>query len=113
LLLARCTVALFPTYIEGFGLAILEQLAAGLPVIAYDVPGPHHILHSMSASLLVPAGDIAALSVRAADILELDTESYKKLSEDCVTLGQSYRWEEIAYNTITRYQRAIGSLSDH
>jgi glycosyltransferase involved in cell wall biosynthesis len=112
-LLSHCTVGLFPTYIEGFGLAILEQLAAGLPVIAYDVPGPHHILHSMRASLLVPAGDIAALSARAADMLELDTASYKDLSKECVTLGQSYRWEEISDNTITRYQRAMGLLSGH
>ena len=110
-LLSRCTVGLFPSYIEGFGLAVLEQLAAGLPVIAYDVPGPHHILQPIRASLLVPAGDIAALSARAADILELDTESYKKLSKDCVTLGQSYCWEEIAKQTITQYQLALDSLS--
>lgn len=110
-LLSRCTVGLFPTYIEGFGLAVLEQLAAGLPVIAYDVPGPHHILHSMRASLLVPAGDVPALSARALDILELDTESYKKLSKDCIALVQSYRWEEIADNTIRRYQLGLSSLS--
>ena len=39
-LLGDCAVGLFPSYVEGFGLAVLEQLAAGIPTIAYDVPGP-------------------------------------------------------------------------
>ena len=38
--LADCDAGLFPSYLEGFGIAVLEQLAAGLPVFAYDVPGP-------------------------------------------------------------------------
>ena len=30
-LLSDCTVAAFPSYVEGFGLAVVEQLAAGIP----------------------------------------------------------------------------------
>ena len=52
--LSRCTLALFPSYIEGFGLAILEQLAAGLPTVAYDVSGPGQILAPLRDQLLVP-----------------------------------------------------------
>ena len=55
-LLGDCAVALFPSYIEGFGLAVLEQLAAGLPTISYDVPGPRQILESHRARLLTPVG---------------------------------------------------------
>src|SRR5207247_11307970 len=39
-LLADCTVRAFPSYVEGFGLAVLEQLAAGIPTVVYDTPGP-------------------------------------------------------------------------
>ena len=53
-LLADCAVALFPSYVEGFGLAVLEQLAAGLPTIAYDVPGPRQILDSQRARCFSP-----------------------------------------------------------
>jgi glycosyltransferase involved in cell wall biosynthesis len=38
-LIAGCAVGLFPSYIEGFGLSVLEQLACGIPTICYDVPG--------------------------------------------------------------------------
>ena len=62
-LLADCTLALFPSYIEGFGLAVIEQLAAGLPTIAYDVPGPRQIL---PPDLLTPSGDTEKMAGRAA-----------------------------------------------
>ncbi|OLE96390.1 MAG: hypothetical protein AUG75_21115, partial [Cyanobacteria bacterium 13_1_20CM_4_61_6] len=45
-LIGGCAAGVFPSYVEGFGLAILEQLAAGIPTVAYDVPGPRQILES-------------------------------------------------------------------
>ena len=68
-LLADCTVGLFPSYVEGFGLAVLEQLAAGIPTIAYDVPGPSQILHSKRDLLLTPVGDAKTIAERALQIL--------------------------------------------
>ncbi len=38
-LLADCAMGFFPSYLEGFAFAVLEMLAASLPVVAYDVPG--------------------------------------------------------------------------
>ncbi|MDQ6625243.1 MAG: glycosyltransferase family 4 protein, partial [Verrucomicrobiota bacterium] len=43
-LLALQTVGAFPSYVEGFGLAVLEQLASGIPTVAYDAAGPRDIL---------------------------------------------------------------------
>jgi glycosyltransferase involved in cell wall biosynthesis len=42
-LLSSCVVGLFPSYIEGFGIAVLEQLACGIPTVAYNVPGPRRL----------------------------------------------------------------------
>ena len=56
-LLADCTVGAFPSYVEGFGLAVLEQLASGLPTVAYDTAGPRDLLASRLPDLLVPKGD--------------------------------------------------------
>ena len=36
LLIADCVMGVFPSHVEGFGLALLEQLAAGLPTVAYN-----------------------------------------------------------------------------
>jgi glycosyltransferase involved in cell wall biosynthesis len=110
LLIADCVMGVFPSHVEGFGLALLEQLAAGLPTVAYDVPGPRQILRTQSERLLTPVGDTAAIAARAAEILSLSVPDYEKLSAECVAIAQRYRWPEIANNTITHYRAALDSL---
>ncbi len=109
-LIADCTIGVFPSHVEGFGLALLEQLAAGLPTIAYDVPGPRQILRAQSERLLTPVGDTATIAARAAEILSLPMSKYEKLSAECVAIARRYRWQEIADNTIKHYRAALDSL---
>jgi glycosyltransferase involved in cell wall biosynthesis len=47
---------------EGFGIALIEAMAAGLPVIASDVPACREVLGDGAAGVLVPAGDPARLA---------------------------------------------------
>jgi glycosyltransferase involved in cell wall biosynthesis len=109
-LLSDCTVGLFPSYIEGFGLAVLEQLAAGLPTIAYDVSGPRQILAPLRDRLLVPAGDITQLAARACGIFAASVSDYERLSKDCMTIASKYRWSEVAARTIEAYRAYLVSL---
>jgi len=65
-LLRDCSVGIFPSYMEGFGFAVIEMMAASLPVLAYDVPGPAMILGS---DWLVPAGAAGELARRTVELL--------------------------------------------
>ena len=47
---------------EGFGIALIEAMAAGLPVIASDVPACREVLGGGSAGVLVPPGDPLGLA---------------------------------------------------
>ncbi|MEP6685893.1 MAG: glycosyltransferase family 4 protein [Verrucomicrobiota bacterium] len=109
-LLAGCTVGLFPSYIEGFGLAVLEQLACGIPTVAYDVSGPRHILGGHSDLLLTPAGDVAAIAARVVTILRMPLAEYAVLSNQSRALAARFRWEEIAAETIQQYCTALENL---
>jgi len=111
-LLANGTVGLFPSYIEGFGLAVLEQLAAGIPVVAYDVDGPRKILEFKRDLLLVPVGDTDAIVARAVDLLGSTPDEYEDLSSACVAEAAKYRWHEIARETVGHYRSALRRLSD-
>lgn len=106
-LLRDATVAVFPSYVEGFGIAVLEQLAAGLPTIAYDVPGPREILEPQRASLLSPAGDPAELARRAVGVLQMDATTFAALSDVCQSLAARYRCADIAAETVRRYAVAL------
>ena len=107
-LVGSCTVGLFPSYIEGFGLSVLEQLAAGIPTIAYDVPGPRHIFGGpASTQFLIPAGDIRAMVERAIEILRMNENDYAALSAKCRQIADQFQWEKIAADTIRDYREAL------
>lgn len=106
-LLADCTVGAFPSYAEGFGLAVLEQLAAGIPTVAYDTAGPHDLLSQYLRELLVPKGDLKAFAEKISDILQLDSEGYAKLSQRSVQCAEAFSSTKIAETTLTAYRAAL------
>lgn len=108
-LIAGCAVGLFPSYIEGFGISVIEQLAAGIPTIAYDVPGPHHIFEK-DQEFLVPSGDTKAIAARAVEILRMNETDYEALTAKSREIAARFRWEQIAADTIREYEAALSQL---
>ena len=60
--------------------AMLEAMAAGLPMIATDVGGARDVLGDNAHGLLIPAGDAAALAQAMADLLR-DTRRCAELAD--------------------------------
>jgi glycosyltransferase involved in cell wall biosynthesis len=106
-LLADCTVGAFPSYAEGFGLAVLEQLAAGLPTIAYDTAGPRDLLAARLRELLVPKGDVDAFATAIGDILQLKPEDYERLSARSIEAAAEFSWPAIAGATLDAYRHSL------
>jgi glycosyltransferase involved in cell wall biosynthesis len=106
-LLSGCAAGAFPSYVEGFGMAVVEQLAAGLPTVAYDAPGPRDILRPNLPELLVPPGDTEKFSAVVAEIFERGLVAYEELSARSVRIAESFSWPDIARNTITEYRERL------
>lgn len=69
-LLSEATIAVSPAiYGESFGIVLAEALASGTPIIGAGNAGYRTVLTGAGASLLVPAGDSAALARRIAALL--------------------------------------------
>jgi glycosyltransferase involved in cell wall biosynthesis len=102
-LLTDCTMGAFPSYVEGFGLAVIEQLAAGLPTVAYDAPGPRDILRALP-ELLISTGDIPRFSEAVAATLERDFESYQDLCRQSTNIAARFSWPQIARDTLKEYR---------
>jgi glycosyltransferase involved in cell wall biosynthesis len=98
-LLAPCSIGIFPSYLEGFGLGILEMLSASIPVIAYDVPGPRMMLPS---EYLVPRGDIKGMSNKVINLLQ-STEKLKSARLWAKQQSQKFCWQQIAQITSDTY----------
>jgi glycosyltransferase involved in cell wall biosynthesis len=60
---------LLPSLWEGFSVAILEAMAAGVPVIATRVGGAEEVITSGREGLLIPPGDAQGLAEAIEDAL--------------------------------------------
>ncbi|WP_243317504.1 glycosyltransferase family 4 protein [Geothrix paludis] len=60
--LACMDVFAFPSYREGFGMAVVEAEAMGLPVVVTDIPGPLDAMVDGITGLVVPVKDGPALA---------------------------------------------------
>lgn len=57
-----------PSEAEGFGLVLIEAMAAGVPVVATDVPGIRDVVADRVNGLLVPVGQPARLAGAIGEI---------------------------------------------
>lgn len=60
--LAATTVWLLPTETEGFSVAVIEALAAGCAIVSTDCAGNDEVLDNGVNAVVVPVGDIIAIS---------------------------------------------------
>ncbi len=68
-LLAAADLFVLPSLWEGLPMALIEAMAAGLPVVATDVSGTRGVMLDGETGLLAPPGDAAALGWAIATLL--------------------------------------------
>jgi N-acetyl-alpha-D-glucosaminyl L-malate synthase BshA len=69
-LLRGADVFLLPSEVESFGLAALEALACGVPVVASDVGGLPEFVAEGEVGFLRPVGDVAAMAEAVGRLLD-------------------------------------------
>jgi glycosyltransferase-like protein len=94
-------VLAFPSLHEGFGLAALEGLAAGLPVVASRRPPLTEFLDDASAILVDPASDADI----ARGILEALSGAGASRRAAGEARARAHSWERVAAQHIEHYRR--------
>ena len=102
-LLADCSLGVFPSHIEGFGFAVLEMLAASLPVIAYDAPGPPMML---PPEWLIERGNTAAFAAKVVNLLS-SKQHFNEARQQALTIPPRFTWKSAAMLTDQAYRSAI------
>ncbi len=92
-----------PALREGFGLPLLEAMAAGVPVAASDEAVPAALA---SATLTFPAHDVAALGRSLQSILD-DEGLRVRLVNDGRMLAERFTWDRCARETAGVYREAL------
>lgn len=85
----------FPSVNEGWGLAVLEALAAGLPTVVTDIPVFQEYLTAGEGVLFVPPHDAPALAAAVRRILT-DRALAERLSAAGPAVARRYPWSASA-----------------
>src|SRR5699024_2285708 len=97
---ARASLSVVTSKFEGFGLVLIESLACGTPVAAYDVKyGPHEIIDDENGRL-VHDGDEDSLANAISDLLLNGTDRERAASRQTARRYSrevwARRWEDVA-----------------
>ncbi len=95
-----------PSLEEGFGLPLLEAMACGAPVIAFDNSSIPEI--TGEAAVLVRTGATDELAKRMEEVLA-DERLRSELSAKGLARAREFSWDRCARETIAAYERAAGA----
>jgi phosphatidylinositol alpha-mannosyltransferase len=105
-LLSRASVLCAPSLEgESFGVVLLEAMAAGLPVVASDLPGYRAVLPP-ECGVLVPPGDAAALAAALRRVLT-DEQLRTRMRAAGPAAAAPYDWSRVAPRIVALYEQAV------
>lgn len=81
---------------EGFGMALAEALAAGVPVIAWDTPPLREIFGDCPAVFLCHQGNIPEIVAASVKLLTISEDEWRALSNQASNYSHRFSWEEAA-----------------
>jgi glycosyltransferase involved in cell wall biosynthesis len=105
--MAEANIFVLPSYSENFGVAVVEAMAAGLPVIVSDCVGIHREISATDAGLVVPC---EVDSLANAILQVLGNEGLRlRLARNGIALAKTFSVAAVTDQLVTLYRDIISS----
>ncbi|HKQ29734.1 MAG TPA: glycosyltransferase family 4 protein [Burkholderiales bacterium] len=108
-LLRSTNIFVFPTFYEGFGLALTEAMASGHACVSYDIGVVREVLGG--TGVLVPLGDAAALVERVARLAR-DPASIDDYAARAHARAAQFSWEDAPLSIERVMHGVIGTRTE-
>lgn len=106
-LFAACDLFVMPSLLEGCPLALLEAMAAGVPIVATNVGGIPELVKQDRNSLLVEARNPEQLAGAMSTLLSDERRSKEMGKNNYDDARRLFLWERAAELTVEVYGKAI------
>jgi glycosyltransferase involved in cell wall biosynthesis len=100
----KMDVACFPSLSESFGVAAVEAMACGVPVITSDASGFTEVIEQNVTGFIIPKNDIDALADKMLEVYMIDKDILKQMGMN------GYRRVEELYNFEKNLETYIKAL---
>ena len=107
-ILARADLMLLPSEMESFGLAALESMAAGTPVVATQAGGMPEVVLDGVTGHLCPVGDVRAMADRVLELLRDPARLARFSAAARERAASSFGHERIVGQYEELYSRVLG-----
>ncbi|MGA2496221.1 MAG: glycosyltransferase family 4 protein [Tepidisphaeraceae bacterium] len=93
--LKRISLLVLPSEAEGFGLVLVEAMAAGIPIVATDAPGIRDVVKHNQTGLLVPVGSPASLASAVRRLLDDEQLRRRLIAAGHDAVARHFSWSSI------------------
>ena len=95
----------FPSLTEGFPLAVLEAMAAGLPIVAFSLPSFRGVVDDGASAALVPLGDADQFTRTVVQVLD-NTARMRDMGRAALTIARRFT-QEATSGALTRIYESL------
>ena len=100
-------IFVFPSVLESFGVVIIEAMAAGLPLVANEVPGSRDLICNNKTGFLSKKINDTNTFIKKINLLIKNKKIAEQMKANSIRESKKYDWKKISLKYLNLYNKVI------